>query len=364
MTYIVRLPEANPIKFVQKGENSPDKWFRYSRPNFELNVEYLQKWQQGDKLRFQFDVHAAYIDSNAITCKMYECNTDTLIDVFGADMAWINGDYVNITVSLDLPDITGNYYVELTCPYWSSFTGVSPEVFWSEPISIKKYHENTILIEYRDTGINKDMFFINQVGNTFSFYKRIVGGVLADGCQPESIDTIYASQMHNSTQLFGVPYNVYTFTFGDGFGLPYYEVDLLNRIFCMDYFYFDGVRYSKGDGSKLAGEYIKGYPTSIWTIALEKADNTGLISYVMAESSPDDTEVESGTLSYTAFHSGLITLTHAEISAANLLSVVITSPTNSNFHTQILNVTRVDDLHSIVNTNLEPGNYSYHVIHF
>jgi hypothetical protein len=149
------------------------------------------------------------------------------------------------------------------------------EQWYSEPISIKSEHQDTIQLVYTNSGNDFDAYFgPNQynIGQT-SFTLRVEGGFRSDGFQPSSIDNAFYDQTHNATMLSSVPFNVKKITFGTNLGIPNYIVDKINRALSCDTVYVDNQLHQKVDGAKLEKTFLHNYPKGIWTIDLVEGVN-------------------------------------------------------------------------------------------
>lgn len=50
-------------------------------------------------------------------------------------------------------------------------------------------------------------------------------------------------------ELFSHEYTTVLFTLGNGMGCPVWFAELLNRVLCCNYVYFDGVRYTRKESN-------------------------------------------------------------------------------------------------------------------
>ena len=256
----IKIPYLNPIQFRQLPEG---KFACDLIPSFEQKAYYIQKFQVGDKLRFQVQLL-----KNSWTSIDFQILDSfyNLVTSYTGGLIGDNGDYniwsVRLTDDvLNLPD--GIYFVHLRIG--------TPEyevTFLSEPFEVVDELKESLLIEYSHDGNDFDMtFFPGGVQENQRFFQlRVEGGIISDGFIPSSKDSFYIDQVRDVVMLSSIPYNVFRFTFGPGGGLPNWMADKINRILSLAYVEINGRQYVKNEGAKLDPIREKGYPFSGWQI--------------------------------------------------------------------------------------------------
>jgi hypothetical protein len=158
--------------------------------------------------------------------------------------------------------------------------------FISEPIFVAASHENTILIKYSHELNQFSTLFNNSLSREY-FYLRVEGGVKESDIKPESDNTIFIDQNHNSIQLDGEVYNIYTHTFGDCEGIPEYIATKLNQLLILNEIFIDNVRYKKNEGAKFEKIEIdsENYPLANYKVDLLQVQSyiEGVIDDVVIE---------------------------------------------------------------------------------
>lgn len=138
----------------------------------------------------------------------------------------------------------------LECGYYSIYiddVGLS-NVFrvTDDPYVLK----NTTLIQYsmNNNRHRKDaVFFIDNMQYFFSF--RVPGGFKDSNWSFSAEGEQFLTETSDIIQLYGVESTQQKFTLGNSDGCPVWFAELLNRLLCCTYVYFDGERYARKDTS-------------------------------------------------------------------------------------------------------------------
>jgi len=109
---------------------------------------------------------------------------------------------------------------------------------------------HTTLIQYS----NKDnrqrldtVFHIDKMQYFFDF--RVPGGFQDSGWTFGVENEQFVTELSDIIELYAMDSTQQTFTLGTNIGCPVWYAELLNRILCCNYIYFDGVRYARKDAS-------------------------------------------------------------------------------------------------------------------
>ena len=110
--------------------------------------------------------------------------------------------------------------------------------------------EETVLIQYsmRDDRRREDGIWYIHGGQQF-FDFRVPGGFKDNGWGFAVDSEQFVTQDNDIINLYARESIHKTFTMGTQIGCPIWFAELLNRLLCCDYVYFDGVRYSRKDAS-------------------------------------------------------------------------------------------------------------------
>ena len=273
---IVKFPLLNTVRFV-RATNVQDYFWNDRIPSFESDVDYVQKYQTSDYIQFSVAFNPAYINSSNILCQLRDCRYNQNYGYFlPLSIAFIDGDglvHLNMKLTLHNPLIPeGEYYIYL---YMPQVAGGNFDLFYSEKISIKTEHENTIQLKYTNEGNDFDnYFYLDFFGASKTYFIfRVEGGFKSDGFKPGSMDSMFQDQNQANTLLSSVPYDVRQITFGNNKGLPNWVSSKINRIFSCTNVQVDGVEYTKTEGAKIESSFTPRYPFGIWTLDLIKSDN-------------------------------------------------------------------------------------------
>ena len=108
----------------------------------------------------------------------------------------------------------------------------------------------TVLIQYsmRDDKRRKDGIWYIYGGQQF-FDFRVPGGFKDNGWGFSVDSEQFVTQDNDIVNLYARETTYKTFTMGTQIGCPIWFAELLNRLLCCDYVYFDGTRYCRKDTS-------------------------------------------------------------------------------------------------------------------
>lgn len=110
--------------------------------------------------------------------------------------------------------------------------------------------ERTTLIQYsmNNNRHRKDaVFFIDGMQRFFDF--RVPGGFKDSNWAFESDGEQFVTDEADIIQLYGISSTQKKFTLGNSDGCPIWFAEMLNRILCCSYVYFDGERYARKESS-------------------------------------------------------------------------------------------------------------------
>lgn len=135
--------------------------------------------------------------------------------------------------------------------------------------------DNTTLIQYsmKDNRQRNDgVFFINGMQRFFDF--RVPGGFKDSNWSFAVESEQFVTPSADIVQLYGLDSTQKKFTLGNSEGCPVWFAELLNRILCCTYVYFDGERYARKDASAPETTVLlEGINSFVFTQNLQKVVN-------------------------------------------------------------------------------------------
>ena len=134
---------------------------------------------------------------------------------------------------------------------------------------------NTTLIQYsmKDNRQRNDgVFFIDGMQRFFDF--RVPGGFKDSNWSFAVESEQFVTPSADIVQLYGLDSTQKKFTLGNSEGCPVWFAELLNRILCCTYVYFDGERYARKDASAPETTVLlEGVNSFVFTQNLQKVVN-------------------------------------------------------------------------------------------
>lgn len=255
----VRFYTVDPAQQGQyQTRHFDDYWAKEQRKNFEMPVDYKQKWQTNDSFPLQYESNFA-----SINLKVIDCNQNTLIDQ----------NAVQVRINKYLP---GHFVYENTISwasvpvgtYWLLLTLGGTTQMISEPMEVAEEWPNTILYEYSNSTFHGDIVFETGIVLKFrceSFITRL---------DPGNDRTAYRDQKMNPTVLKSVPFRVWKLIIGYPTGVPDWVIDLQNWIWSCDNVLCDGKSFAVSENSQFEEtEYDKVYPFRSWILNVQEGVN-------------------------------------------------------------------------------------------
>lgn len=250
------IPLINPFKFYKNNivtEGIDGDWAYNQIKSFESKKYYYKKWQIGDSTALQITSTIA-----PAALKIYDCH-GTIV----RSIAWTNplNNVYEVMVNLDGlgQDI---FYLYFDC------TLLLTAFKWiSEPVYVKDKWANTKLIKYFNTYNDQDIVFISGV----QFMFRCECGIM--DFNPGRERNSFVDEIHDTKTLSATPYREYKLFVGEAQGVAVWVVDTLNRIFCCNQVFIDGLQYETTEGSKWEITRQKGWPLIGAGIEITEAKN-------------------------------------------------------------------------------------------
>jgi hypothetical protein len=269
MSNRIYIPIINPLKFVDDARANVAQYFTKQFDDF-LFSEQIYDFQQPADGRQIFSL-------NDIISLQYSANFSPLQISFVSacdDAVWLTftassnirntyePDYYLYEDNFDISALpVGSYYIK--------FEAGSPvqKTLRSETFRITSNIRNTLLFEYQNSSYYEDVIF--ETGIKFGL--RVPGFLRYD--EPGSQDVVYQDQNLNNTILSSNHYRNYKLFIGSPAGIPFWQIDRLDRIIGCDNFTIDGKPFSKPDGGKWEKAEEVDYPLQGWTIQLRESIN-------------------------------------------------------------------------------------------
>lgn len=130
----------------------------------------------------------------------------------------------------------------------------------------------TTLIQYsmKDNKQRLDtVWWIDGMQYFFDF--RVPGGFKDNGWTFGVDNEQFVTSDEDIVELFSHEYTTVLFTLGNGMGCPVWFAELLNRVLCCNYVYFDGVRYARKESNvPELNQQIEGLKSFVFNQMLQK----------------------------------------------------------------------------------------------
>ncbi|MBE6310584.1 MAG: hypothetical protein E7080_05980 [Bacteroidales bacterium] len=111
-------------------------------------------------------------------------------------------------------------------------------------------------------------------GMQYFFDFRVPGGFKDKGWSFGVDNEQFVTDLSDIIELYATDSTIKTFTMGTNIGCPIWFAELLNRLLCCSYVYFDGVRYARKDTSvPELNEQMEGLNSFVFNQQLQKVNN-------------------------------------------------------------------------------------------
>ena len=283
----VKFPKLNPLRWLKYDGTSTDDFFYNQVPDYEGARLYEQPYEQSDPINAQIQYRTSMISS----VKMELVDEDMNVVATATNVPLVTvGSWDYLHFSMVAPALTGCYYGLITL----TMTDSSTQVYISEPVRLAASHEGTIAIDYGHDENDFDMVFqpgavglsdtdaLSFVSSDAIIYRlRVEGGLWSKDKKVGSDDVVYINESHNSTLLNAVPYDIFTYSFGTAKGVPFYILDIINRIFSCANVRIDDVMYTKNESAGLDIAGVERYSLQTATLQLLYKENESSKSYAI-----------------------------------------------------------------------------------
>lgn len=269
------IPLVSPFKFVLDSQSYDihfdDSFAQEQIKSFERRVYYRQKWQRADTTLLQ-------IESTVTPSNLQLLNRERgVVKEFVWSPVVTATGYKIYQTLFDVTDVeTDDVYflyqhVGILLLQWK---------FISEPIHLKDKWKNTVKISYKNSFNKLDVAWTTGIVMNF----RVEGAIL--DFNPDRERTAYVDQPGNVVTLEGVPSRGFRFGIAEPTGVAPYIVDLLNRIFCLDYILIENKQYDSAVGAKWEVKRITGYPLMGAAIDIVPSKNVQSLQATQEEIAP------------------------------------------------------------------------------
>lgn len=287
MAYTFDISPLNPLKFYPLADKLPsynandvinsfdanintrpfDQDFFYRNiPSWQDKRWYAQPYQNGDTIRLQWLGISGVTVSNLVY--LLDCNSNIVATYTPTNptLTTINGLTI-YECNIPLYNVAEGQYRVLIL-HRSSLINTPRYFAISEPIDVRKKHENTILIEYNNSKNAQGVIF--EYGIKFTM--RVHGTI--NDLTTESEFYVYEDEPLNIVMLSGIPYRIWKLQIGgDGNAIPQYMADKIERITLCDTMAIDTIYYTRDEGSKLEANKKDNVPLASYSLNLRERYN-------------------------------------------------------------------------------------------
>jgi len=269
----IGIPFINPVRFFDVTRSNLPKYFTRQFDDYPFAerlyawhdpTDYTQLWQTTDIINLQFEstfdpIIVELINSNNVA-------VITLPALIGLPNKYYPNTF-SFEISMSLASIsTGCYKLRIT----AGTSGPTQKIYESSIMYISSvaFDFPTLMLEYWHSRFHEDIIFETGI----KFQKRILGhiGFMNPGRDEEK----YKDQQYNTTLLSSKTFRKFDVFFGDDFGLPDDEIDLLNRIWGCNNVLIDNKSFAAGDGDFSIEDFTyQKYPKRFVKLIVEEGIN-------------------------------------------------------------------------------------------
>lgn len=232
-------------------------FFHPSADRHGIESDYIQKFAPSDRIFVQ--VISEYWESDP------EVYVKNIANEY-SDKIHLNSWNINQSKTIYFHSITGlnNGFYTIT------INGFQSNVFQITDDVVEL--SETTLIQYSMKGNNQRndcAFWIDNMQYFFDF--RAPGGFKDENWSFGVSNEQFVMQNEDVIELYSHEYSLHTFTLGNAMGCPVWFAELLNRILCCNYVYFDGIRFARKESNvPEIKQQIEGLKSFVFNQMLQK----------------------------------------------------------------------------------------------
>lgn len=241
------IPFLNPIRFVPQGTpefiNFNNDWFTNQIQSWQQPTDYCQKWIKGSNIVLQFHCNFSPVQINILDCKGRIIDSITPVAI---PTGTYSDGFIYYEIIFQAPDVEYNWFCQISIGFGSTVIN-----YISEPQHTYENVNGLMEIRYRNSFNDQDIYF--DGGIEFIKYIEAYIGDLT----PKSNSTLWVDQPNNVRLIRGIPYREFKFFVGGTYnagdyiskGVPQYEGDFINAVFCLDTVLLNRMQYTKVEGA-------------------------------------------------------------------------------------------------------------------
>jgi len=228
---------------------------------------YNQKWQTNDSIPLQCITNSLGPVQIDVVNKHGRVFDTYLMDVITTTAVAL--PYILYETTVELSGLEeGTYFLKCTAGI-----DAATVVFISEPLCVKESHTKTMLFEYSNTRNQAATIFSTGYAPCFR-----VESFLHDFA-PGSRFSSYEDEPANMYLIEGQAFRKFSLFIGDGFGVPPYVADKVNRIFNLNTVLIDGKAFVRDEDAQLDPvSRVNGMPGTWWRLPVREAFNYDAVS--------------------------------------------------------------------------------------
>jgi hypothetical protein len=228
---------------------------------------YNQKWQTNDNIPLQCITNSLGPVQIDVVNKHGRVFGTYLMDVVTTTAVAL--PYILYETTIDLSGLEeGTYFLKCTAGI-----DAATVIFMSEPLCVKEIHPKSMLFEYSNTRNQAATIFSTGYSPCFR-----VESFLHDFA-PGSRFSSYEDEPANMYLIEGQAFRKFSLFIGDGFGVPPYVADKINRIFNLNTVLIDGKAFVRDEDSQIeAVGRVPGMPGTWWRLPVREAFNYDAMS--------------------------------------------------------------------------------------
>ena len=253
---------------VYNHRDMDDDFMERNLKSWQNKVVFWQPWQQSDVIVLQIFGQALGFTGtvNFYSIRIVGCNGKIIKTVVPTSPGVLASDTIwNVKLGLwDVPE--GKYFVQYK---FQGYLADLDTYLISQPIHVKQKHENTVLIQYKNSFNDQGVIWAYD---ELEMQIRVPAALVE--FNPQNKNNVYFDQPMNAKLISAVPYREQQLVIGhDGSYIPDWLADKIDRVLSCDSTLIDGKAYSRKQGATLDAKRIEGHPLAKWGILVNEALN-------------------------------------------------------------------------------------------
>jgi hypothetical protein len=267
MANSIIIPHLLPIRFVPVGTPAYktffSDWYRNLVQYYEKPDDYFQKWIEGTIIRLQFQANFGPVQLQILDCSG---KVLSIVPALAVATELYDTGFTTYEATFTPPVMAGTWFVLI-----NAGIGEGLQQFISEPQITPAHPRGLLTVKYSNSFNDDQVVF-----DTGIEFNMNVEAIISEFI-PKAKATVWEDQPMNLRAIEAIPYQQFKLIVGNGFGVPDWVIDKLNRIVCCTDVFFDSIQYTRVAGAEWQPTRADRYARAGWRLDIQPTLNSAAL---------------------------------------------------------------------------------------